>query len=354
MDAPDSLLKGRLASAATVFVALASVALALWMLGHVIEAVLLAFAGVLLGLFLRGVGAWLSARVGLRPAWGVAASALALLAAFVAAFWLAADPVAQQAEQLAQAIPRSLDGLRDVLGEHAWGRHVLDEVRRVGGDFARRGTLARAGGLLSSALGSLVSFVVFLLVGIFVAFDAPMYRDGAVRLTPPSRRARARFVLGRVAHALRMWMLGKLIAMAAVGALTWVGLSLLDIPLSLVLTLLAAVLTFVPNFGPVISAVPAVLLGLMHSPTKAAEVAALYLAVQTVESYVLTPLVQRRTTSLPPALTLLAQTVMGTLAGGLGVVVATPLTAAALVIVKHLYVEDVLGDRPVADADAEG
>ncbi|MEZ4411191.1 MAG: AI-2E family transporter [Polyangiales bacterium] len=354
MDAPDSLLRPRLASVATVFVALASVALALWMLGHVIEAVLLAFAGVLFGLFLRGAGAWIAARVGLRPAWGVGAVAIALLAAIVAAFWLAADPVAQQAEQLAQAIPQSLERLRETLGAHAWGRHLLDEARRVGGELARSGSLARAGGVLSSALGALVSLLLVTLVGLFVAFDAPMYRDGVARLAPPSRRARARFVLGRVAHALRMWMLGKMISMAAVGVLTWVGLSLLGVPLSLVLTLLAAALTFVPNFGPVISAVPAVLLGLMESPSKAAQVAGLYLAVQTVESYVLTPLVQRRTTSLPPALTLLAQTVMGTLAGGLGVVVATPLTAAALVLVKHLYVEDVLGDRPSAEADAEG
>jgi predicted PurR-regulated permease PerM len=137
-------------------------------------------------------------------------------------------------------------------------------------------------------------------------------------------------------------MLGKLAAMIAVGLLTWLGLLALDIPLSLTLALLAALLTFFPNFGPVLSAVPAVLLGLLEGPARAAYVVALYLGVQTVESYILTPLIQRQTLSLPPALTLVAQVVLGTLAGAIGVAVATPLTVVLIVLVTHLYVEDVL------------
>jgi predicted PurR-regulated permease PerM len=140
--------------------------------------------------------------------------------------------------------------------------------------------------------------------------------------------------------------------MAAIGVLTWLGLVLLGIPLAPTLALLAALLTFIPNFGPAIAMVPPTLIALMEGPERAASVVALYFAVQTVESYVLTPLLQKKTTSLPPALTLVAQVVMASLAGGLGVVVATPLTAVALVTVRHLYVEDALGDRDDADERA--
>lgn len=130
--------------------------------------------------------------------------------------------------------------------------------------------------------------------------------------------------------------------MAIIGACTAVGLWALGVPLALTLALLAAALTFVPNFGPILAAVPAVLLGLLESPTKALYVVLLYVGVQTVESYVLTPLIQKRTVSAPPALTILAQVLLGVLVGGLGVVLATPLTAVALVLARELYVRDVL------------
>jgi predicted PurR-regulated permease PerM len=139
-----------------------------------------------------------------------------------------------------------------------------------------------------------------------------------------------------------MWMFGKVLSMIAVGALTWLGLGLLGIPLALSLAVLAAALTFIPNFGPVLSAVPAVLLGLMNSPARAAYVALLYVGIQTAESYVLTPIFQKKAGALPPALLIVAQVAMGSLSGGIGLAVATPLTAALLVLVRHLYVEDVL------------
>jgi predicted PurR-regulated permease PerM len=95
-----------------------------------------------------------------------------------------------------------------------------------------------------------------------------------------------------------------------------------------------------PNIGPIISAIPAVLLGWMISPEKALHVVALYVGIQAVESYVLTPLIQRKTIELPPALTLSSQVLLGTVFGLLGVALATPLMAAGIVVTKLLYVED--------------
>jgi predicted PurR-regulated permease PerM len=121
----------------------------------------------------------------------------------------------------------------------------------------------------------------------------------------------------------------------------------------LTLGLLAGLLNFIPNFGPVIAAVPAVLIGLLQSPQQALYVALLYLAVQMVDGYVLTPLVERRSVELPLVLTITAQLLLGSAFGLIGVMLATPFTAAAMILVKMLYVEDVLGDRVMRDNGAE-
>ena len=105
---------------------------------------------------------------------------------------------------------------------------------------------------------------------------------------------------------------------------------------------LAALLNFIPNFGPIIAAVPAVLIALAADPTKAIWVVVLSFAAQNLEGYLITPLVQRRAVEMPPALTILSQVLLGMLLGPIGVVLAAPLTAAAIVVVKMLYVDDPL------------
>ncbi len=161
---------------------------------------------------------------------------------------------------------------------------------------------------------------------------------------PPAGRDRADAVLVEITSVLRWWLIGKILSMALVGVLTTLGLWWLDVPLALTFGLIAAALTFIPNFGPVLSVVPPAILALADDPKRALYVGALYLAIQTVESYAVTPLIQRRTVSMPPALTITSQIVLGLLVGGIGVAVATPLTAAAMAVGRMLYVEDLLED----------
>ena len=132
--------------------------------------------------------------------------------------------------------------------------------------------------------------------------------------------------------------------MGIVGGITTGGLWLLGVPLAPALGLFAALAEFVPNVGPFLAFIPALVLALTESATRALAVLLLYLGVQGFESYVLTPLVEKRAVALPPALTITAQVLMAVLAGGLGLALATPLAAAALVLVQRLYVEDTLGD----------
>jgi predicted PurR-regulated permease PerM len=195
----------------------------------------------------------------------------------------------------------------------------------------------------SSTLGALGNIVFALFVGLFLCISPALYVDGLLQLFPEARRARAREVLGATAATLRNWLVAKLTAMVVIGILTTIGLMLLDIDLALVLGIIAALLSFIPNFGPIASVVPAALIALVAGPEKVLYVLLLYAGIQAVESYGLTPFLQKRMVRMPPALLLTMQVLFGVLAGILGVVFATPLTAAAMVMVKKWYVEDLLG-----------
>jgi predicted PurR-regulated permease PerM len=123
------------------------------------------------------------------------------------------------------------------------------------------------------------------------------------------------------------------------------GLWILGVPLALALGFIAGLLSFVPNFGPLIALIPAVLVGLMEGPSTALYVVILYIVIQAVESNLITPMIQKQMVYLPPAVILIGQVLLGILVGGLGLILATPIIAIAVVLVQLLYVEDVLGDK---------
>jgi predicted PurR-regulated permease PerM len=230
--------------------------------------------------------------------------------------------------------------------QYEWGKQLIGQTSGTDELIPDKSELAaKATGVFSMTFGVLAMFVVFLFLGLFLAATPGLYVNGMIRLIPISKRARAREVLSATGSVLRWWLLGKVAEMIVVGVLTALGLSWLGVQPALTLGLLAAVLTFIPNFGPILSVIPAVLLAFTQDPIQALYVIILYVVIQTIESYLLTPLIHQRTVSLPPALTISAQVLLGILAGGLGVIVATPLTAALLLIVKMLYIEDILGDK---------
>ena len=184
--------------------------------------------------------------------------------------------------------------------------------------------------------------LVVLVAGVFLAAQPRFYATGALELFPESRRPLLGKAMTESETALRLWLKGQLIAMAAVGTLTGVGLWALGVPSALVLGLIAGLLEFVPYLGPILSAVPGILLALAVSPDLAIWVALLYFAVQQFEGYVLTPLVQQYAVELPGVVLLFSLLAFGTLFGTLGIVLAAPLTVVTYVLVKRLYVIEAL------------
>jgi predicted PurR-regulated permease PerM len=328
------------------FAAVATAAVLVWLAGHVVDVLLLGFAGLLLGLSLSGAGAWLAERTPVPRKLGTAITVVVLAGAATMIGWLTAPEISKQIDDLVRSLPKAVEHVTGDLSHRAWGQALLDRLGDPGALLRRQDVLARATGLFSSTFGVLGAVVLVVFVGLFVAFEPSAYREGLIRLVPPARRPRAQEVLDALAHTLRRWVAGKLLSMAVIGLLTWIGLQAIGLEPALSLALLAAVFTFVPYVGPVLSAIPAVLLALLQGASTAGWAIALYTAIQIVESYMITPLIQRRAVSLPPGVILIAQALLGAIGGAIGIVVATPLAAAALVLVESLYIEDVLGDRP--------
>ena len=303
-------------------------------------------------IFLRGVSDWVSERTQLSGGWSLALVTLSLISILGICIWLLAPDVAEQIDELQKSLPQSVRHLSERVEQYEWATDSAQLPNPSELLPGRTNVLARVTGIFSTTLGIIANLVIIISLGLYLAVEPRLYTRGVIRLVPASRRERSRAVLDEVGKTLRWWLIGKAASMVVIGALTAFGLWMLNVPLALTLGLLAAALTFIPNIGPILAVVPAALLALLQSPTRALYVLLLYLVIQTVESYLLTPIVQRRTVQLPPALTIFSQVLLGVLLGGLGLALATPITAAALVIVRMVYVEDALNDSIATAGDS--
>ena len=310
------------------------------------DVVLLTFAAILIGILLRGLARLLARHVGLDVRWALGVVALLLVGAPLLAAWLAYPRIGDQVGQLADALPGAVHSLEERIADVDWLRPLLDRLPAAASIAAPRGdVVGRITGFFSTTFGLLVNLLIAVAVGAYLASDATAYRDGFVRLFPPRMRSVVGNVLNELGTTLGWWLAAKFASMAVIGALTWIGLVALGVPLAAPLALIAALLTFIPNIGPLLSLVPAALLALVQSPLFALYVILLYAGIQFVESYLVTPLIQKRMVSLPPALTIVVQLLAGVLAGGLGLLLAAPLTVVGMVLVRRIYLDRVLGER---------
>jgi predicted PurR-regulated permease PerM len=374
----------RVVVAVGITLAMVAVALFLW---NSLQVLLLAFAAILVGVALRGMAVWLAGKTRLPVGGALAVVILSVVGLFLGVAALVAPAVVQQFDRLADQLPHSIESAQERLRQYAWGRRVLgdtppdanaeaattrpsdaaqSEAAASDADAPPAGSspttsptlvakaievttsrpeaaVGRVARYAQGLASGVFTFVLVVIVGIYLAAQPEMYVRGTLLLFPKRERPRMREVMYEVGYTLRWWLLAQLVPMACIGVLIGGGLWLIGVPLWLPLGLLAALLNFIPNFGPVIAAVPAVLIALADSPGKAMWVIALAIVAQNLEGYLITPMVQRRAVEMPPALTILSQVLMGLLLGPLGVILAAPLMAAGIVVVKMLYVEDALG-----------
>jgi predicted PurR-regulated permease PerM len=321
-----------------------AVAYLLWCGAHVL---LMAFAGVLFAVFLAALSDWVGRHTGLTYSWSLTVVVVGLFCLGGGLGYLLWHRLSVQIGQLLQTLPQSLDQIKAYLMQYAWGQYLVDNAPNVAAGLADRGQFTQLTGFASGVAQLLEAVVVILVVGIFGAAEPELYKAGLLHLVPPPHRPRAVQAVDAVAFNLRHWLVGQVVLMFIIGATTATGLWLIGVPLALALGVIAGVLEMVPYIGAWLSAIPSCMIALLKGPQYLAYTVALYLALHVLEGYVLLPLIQRRAVHLPPALTLVAQVLMGKLLGILGLFVAAPLTVAAMVLLKMLYVEDTLGDEAV-------
>ncbi len=313
-----------------------------------VDVLLLIFSAALLAVFLRGLALPVAHRLRINEIFAVLLISILLVAVLAGAVTMLAPSIADQAQVLRSELPKSAQQAGAFLSQYTWGRTLIERLPSANSMMEQidaSSILTGVGGVFTSTMGLVGNLFIGLLIAVYLAVEPRLYADGFIRLFAKSKRERVHEVLDAVAETLRWWLIGKAGSMLFIGILTWVGLSILGVPLALTLGLIAALLSFIPNFGPIIAVLPALLVAFVDSPIKAAYVAGLYLAIQMVESYLVTPYIERETVSLPPALTMIFQLSLVVTLGFMGLLLATPLLAVILVVVQMAYVQDVLGDR---------
>ena len=193
---------------------------------------------------------------------------------------------------------------------------------------------------LSSTLTVLGGVVMLIFLAIYIGAEPEVYRGWILSVIPAHHRAHMRFVLGEMSTVLRKWLVTQMVAMLVIGFACTAVLLVMGVKAPYALGIIAGLMEFVPTIGPIISAVPAVLMGFVDSPGLAAYVALAYWGIQFVENNLLIPFLMRGEMDLPPAITLVAQALMTVVFGFLGLMVAVPLTAAVLVPIRIVAIRE--------------
>lgn len=310
---------------------------------QLIDILFIAFGASLLAVLLCWLTGVLLRVAPLRRPVALAAVIVLLAAAFAAAVWLFGTTLTLQIGELARVLPESARSIYQELLRAAWGRVIITQLQQL--NLGNINIVKSATGLLGSAFGLLADFVLIATAGIYLAAEPELYRYGILQLVPTNHVARAEQVLDAVGEAMRLWMVGQIFAMTVVGIMWGVSLWLLGVGSALALGVIAGLAEFIPVIGPILGAVPAVVIALAQSPILAFWAVIVYLIIQQIESSLLMPLIQARVVALPPAFTLFALVIGGWLFGIIGVLFAMPLAVVLMVLVRMLYIEDVLGKR---------
>lgn len=321
--------------------------LLLWMLGATADVFLLLFIAIIISLYLGAVRDFLVERAHLppRPAFFIAVTASA--AAVMGLLWLLVPPVYDQTRQLIQVLPtyiaaweKGIDhfitrfpGMRDMWqpGEHTILRAVYDQVAEQATSVVPK---------VFSLVHVFISVFAVLVMSIYLALQPGIYREWLIALFPPIHRDLVRDVLRDLADALRAYIVGQLLTCTVLAAMTALGLWALGVPYFLTFGVFTGVVAVVPFFGTLLSTLlPALfMLGGPGGGTRALYVVALGVVIHLIEGNIVSPLVMSKKIDLPPVLTITSVLVIGQLLGPLGLVIALPLLASVMVVVRRILI----------------
>ena len=310
------------------------------------QPLLLIFAGIVLASMLDGGTRLLGCVLPIGRGWRLAIVTIVGIGFVIWTFVFAGQSIAAQAEALRTMVTAQANRVL------AWG-NALGVVQGGAGmeqlSGQLMGSLGRLGSAVSSALGAVTSFVMILVIGIFIAVEPRLYERGFAWMLPLRSRDRFYRTGSRMGFTLRRLMAGRLIGMAVEGVGTWILLWIGGVPMAALLGILTGLLAFIPNIGAIVSGVLIVLAGFSVSTDAGLWAIGVYVVVQVVDGYLIVPYVARKTVDLAPALVLAAQLLFGALFGLMGLALADPIVA----MIKTALEQKSREDDPLAAGVAE-
>ncbi len=192
---------------------------------------------------------------------------------------------------------------------------------------------------LTSTFGALITvFLVFILAFYFVMEEDLLKRGVFVWIMPEKYKDFVSEVAPKIRKKIGEWVRGQLLLMFAVGLLTYIVLTLLNVPFALVLAIMAAVLEIIPYLGPMLSAIPAIIIAFSASPIQGLLVAILYFVIQQIEGDILTPKIMQKVAGLNPIVSILSILIGYQLAGVAGALLAVPFAMVVGVFLTEWFV----------------
>jgi predicted PurR-regulated permease PerM len=338
-------------------VAFAALLVATW---YFASTLFLIFAGMLLGVALNAMSNLLG-RLTELPHWlRLATICLVLLAVLSGVIFLGGATIARQATALNGTIKSQVVNVRAFLEKYGFDTSYLDlgSLTAPPADPASpqaptaaaphlpgAGTLASSGGAILSqtlkivlgTVGAVGNFFSVLFLGLCFAAQPSVYRNGLIYMAPARRRPAVAVVVDRIGETLERWLIAQMITMFAVFAITWLGLALIGIPSSFILGVQAGLLTFIPTVGALIGGLIVVLASLASGWVAALSAFVLFLGIHSLESYILTPMLQRQALEIPPATLFAFQILLGVVFGIWGLALALPLMAVGKVVINFVH-----------------
>jgi len=326
----------------------------------------LIFAGMLLGVALNAMTAMLGRFVRLPHALRLTIVCLVLASLLSGAVFLGGATIAQQATVLSDTIKSQLVGVKAFLESHGIDTSYFD-LGSPGATSAPSSTPATPGaatphglpgaGALASSGGAIFSqtlklllgtvsavgnFFIVLFLGLTFSAQPSVYRKGLLYVMPARHRARSTVIVDRIGETLERWLIAQIITMFAVFLVTWIGLAIIGIQSAFILGIQAGLLAFIPTVGALLAGVIVVLASLASGWVAAASAFVLFLGVHALESYILTPMIQRQALDIPPATLFAFQILLGVVFGIWGLALALPLMAIAKVMIDHFKADEAL------------
>jgi predicted PurR-regulated permease PerM len=321
----------------------------------------LIFAGVLLGVALNAMTDILGRVVKLPHSLRLAIVCLALAGGLSGVIFLGGATIAEQATALSGTIKTQLVNVKAFLDRNGIDTSYFDLANQTAVSGASEtppsatrhnlpspGTLASSGGaivsqtfkLLLGTVSAVGNFFIVLFLGLAFAAQPSVYRNGLLYMAPARHRARAAVIIDRIGETLERWLIAQMITMAAVFVVTWIGLTIIGVESSFILGVQAGLLAFIPTVGALIAGLIVVLASLASGWVAAASALVLFLCIHAMESYILTPMVQRQALEIPPATLFAFQILLGVVFGIWGITLALPLIAIVKVLIDHFKAEE--------------